>query len=119
MSIYGIEQTTELLVFLAKAASVTRRALEDDGKLSISDASKYVELIFPLITAITGIQEVPKELGDLDASEKEILLAAVKNNLDIHENDEAAVDAGLRVIFELVGFLKIVGVIKPSSPQVV
>lgn len=117
MSVYGIKETTELLVLLAKLASVTKKAIDDDGKLSLGDAAKFVELIFPLINAVTGIQEVPKELADLDSDEKDQLLEAVKSSLDLHENDEKAVEAGLSVIFELVGFLKIVGVISPSEIQ--
>ena len=116
MSVYGVEQLTELLIFLAKFASITKDAVDDDGKITLGDATKFVELIFPLINAITGIQEVPKELADLDPIEKNEIIAAVKASLDLYENDELAVETGLRVIFELVGFLKIVGVIKPAEP---
>ncbi len=117
MSLYGTEELTDLLVFLAKFASVMKDAVDDDGKIGITDAAKFVELIFPLIAAIKGIQEVPKELGDLDAIEKEELIIAVKNHLDLHENDVAAVEAGLQVIFGLLNFLTIVGVIKPAGFQ--
>jgi len=117
MSVYGTEQLTELMVFLAKFASTVKDAVDDDGKITIGDAAKFVELIFPLINAVTGIQEVPKELLDLDPIEKDELVAAVKANLDLYENDELAVESGLKTIFELVNFLKIVGVIKPAEPQ--
>lgn len=117
MSQYGTEQLTELMVFLAKFASTVKDAVDDDGKITLGDAAKFVELIFPLINAITGIQEVPKELGDLDPVEKEELIATIKANLDLYENDEEAVASALGIIFELVNFLKIVGVIKPAEPQ--
>jgi hypothetical protein len=118
MSIYGVEQLGELLVFLSRFASVARAAVEDDGKITIGDAASFVELIFPLISAVTGIQDIPKELSDLDPIEKDELVALVAANLDIYENDEAAVEAALKVIFELIGFLKIVGVVKPVDPGV-
>lgn len=117
MSVYGTEQLTELMVFLAKFASTVKDAVDDDGKITLGDAAKFVELIFPLINAVNGIQEVPKELLDLDPIEKDELIAAIKANLDLYENDELAVESGLKTIFELVNFLKIVGVIKPAEPQ--
>lgn len=117
MSIYGTEQLTDVMVFLAKFASTAKDAVEDDGKITLGDAAKFVGLLFPLIDAITQIQEVPKELTDLDPVEKEALLTEVKANLDLYENDELAVESALKVVFELFNFLKIVGVIKPEAPQ--
>jgi hypothetical protein len=116
MSVYGTEQLTDMMVFLAKFASTAKLAVEDDGKITIGDAAKFVGLLFPLIDAITQIQEVPKELKDLDPIEKEELIAEVKANLDIYENDELAIESALKVVFELFNFLKIVGVIKPVEP---
>lgn len=118
MSVYGTEQLTDVMVFLAKFASVAKDAVEDDGKVTIGDASKFIELIFPLINAVTQIQDVPKELKDLDPVEKEALIAEVKANLDLYENDEAAVESALLVVFELFNFLRIVGVVKPVEPSV-
>ena len=118
MSVYGTEQLTDLLVFLGKFASTARKAVQDDGKITLGDAAKFVELIFPLMAAITGIQEVPKEFADLDPIEKEQIIADFTATLDLHSNDEATAEAGLRVIFDLVEFLKLVGVIKPVEPPV-
>jgi hypothetical protein len=117
MSLYGTEQLTDLMVFLAKFASTIKDAVDDDGKITVGDAAKFVGLIFPLIDAITQIQEVPKELADLDAAEKDALIAEVKSNLELYENDELAVESALKVVFELFNFLKIVGVIKPAEPE--
>jgi len=117
MSVYGTEQLTDVMVFLSKFASAAKAAVVDDGKITIGDAAKFVVLLFPLIDAITQIQEVPKELKDLDPIEKEELIAEVKANLDLYENDELAVESALKVVFELFNFLKIVGVVKPEEPQ--
>ena len=112
MSVYGTKELTDLMTFLAKFASTIKLAVDDDGKITLGDAAKFVGLLFPLIESITGIQEVPKELKDLDPIEKQELLVAVKQYLEIAENDELAVESALKVIFELFNFLKIVGVIK-------
>jgi len=117
MSVYGTVQLTDVMVFLAQFASTAKAAVDDDGKITLGDAAKFVGLIFPLIEAVTGIQEVPKEMADLDPVEKAELLAAVKANLELYENDELAIESALNVIFELFNFLKIVGVIKPEEPQ--
>lgn len=113
MSVYGTEQLTDVMVFLAKFATITKQAIDDDGKITIGDAAKFVGVIFPLVNAITQIQEVPKELTDLDPIEKAELVAAIKENLEIAANDELAVESALKVVFELFNFLTIVGVIKP------
>jgi len=92
MSVYGTKQLTDVMVFLAKFASTAKLAVEDDGKITIGDAAKFVGLLFPLIDAITQIQEVPTELMDLDPVEREELLAAIQANLVLDGNDEAAVE---------------------------
>ena len=117
MSVYGTTQLTDVMVFLAKFASTAKAAVDDDGKITIGDAAKFVGLIFPLIEAVTQIQEVPKEIADLDPIEKDELLAVIKSNLELYENDELAIESALRVVFELFNFLNIVGVIKPEAPQ--
>jgi len=113
---YTNKETVEVFVFLAKFASVVKLAVDDDGKITLSDAPKFISIIFPLIDAITNIQEVPKEILDLDEAEINALIEAVKpelNNLNI--NDVKAVESGLKVIFELFNFLKITGAIKPVN----
>ena len=115
MSIYGTEQLMDVMIFLAKLATTSKQAIDDDGKITIGDAAKFVGLIFPLVNAITQIQEVPKELTDLDPIEKNELMLAIKENLEIAENDELAVESALKVVFELFNFLTIVGVIQPPT----
>lgn len=117
MSVYGTQQLTDVMVFLAKFASTAKAAVDDDGKITIGDASKFVGLIFPLIDAITQIQDVPKELADLDPVEKNELISVIKANLELNENDELAIESALKTVFELFNFLKIVGVVKPEAPQ--
>ena len=115
MSVYGTDNLSDLLVFLGKLASTAKQAVDNDGKISFKDAALFVELLFPAIAAITAIDQVPAELEDLDPSEQEAVMASFKNSLDLHENDELTAQAGLQVIFDLVEFLRIVGVFKSSE----
>ena len=117
ISMAGIQETEELLVALAKVASALKESFDDDGKLTISDATHFVTVIFPLIQGLGGINEVPAELADLDEVEKGTLVQAIKDNLILAENDEQAVEDGLAVLFALHKFLKTVGVIKPVAPD--
>lgn len=107
------KETTELLVALGKVATSVKQSIDDDGKITISDAYKFTDDVLPVLSGIKGIDQIPAEFKDgfdeLEKAEMKSELAAV---LELDENDEAAVDAGLDVIFSLQKFFKVSGVIK-------
>lgn len=112
---YGIKELTDVIVFLAKLSSTIKASLDDDGKITLGDAFKFTGLVFPLVDAITNIQDVPKEFLDMTPQEREAVLDAVRQHLDIASNDKEAVESALKVVFELFNFLRITGAIKPNN----
>lgn len=107
------KETTELLVALGKVATSIKQSVDDDGKITIGDAYKFADDIIPLFNGVSGINQLPGEFKDgfdeVEKAEMKTELAAV---LDLADNDELAVDAGLDVVFSLQRFLKVTGIIK-------
>jgi hypothetical protein len=73
MSQYGIDETKDVVKLLMSVAKGVQKSLADDGKLTFGDLGNFTDAIFKLVPAIQGIEKVPHELKDLDASEVEQL----------------------------------------------
>lgn len=109
------KETTEMLVALGKLATSVKQSLDDDGKITVSDAFNFTDDIIPLLTGIKDADKIPAEFADgFDAVEKEEMKKELAKVLELADNDQAAVDAGLEVIFALQSFLIVAGIIKPS-----
>lgn len=112
MSKVDAKETTEMLVALGKIATSIKQSKDDDGKITFTDAPKFVDDIFPLIEGVTGANKIPDEFKDgYDELEKAEMRTQLNEVLELADNDEAAVDAGLDVIFALNKFLTITGAI--------
>lgn len=107
------KETTELLVALGKVATSIKQSVDDDGKITIGDAYKFTDDIIPLFNGVKGINQIPAEFKDgFDEVEKAEMKSELAAVLEIADNDELAVDAGLDVVFALQRFLKVTGIIK-------
>lgn len=107
------KETTEMLVALGKIATSVKQSIDDDGKITIGDATKFMDDIFPLLAGIKGAEQIPLEFKDgYDDVEKAEMKTALAEVLEFGDNDEAAVDAGLEVIYALNKFFLAAGIIK-------
>lgn len=70
---YGIKETKELLDLGFSVAGAIKSSMAD-GKIGLEDLGQMMLVIPKLSPAFTNIALVPKELGDLDASEQKELL---------------------------------------------
>ncbi len=77
------DQTKEALSFLFDLSDAIRSSLAGDGKITISDAPKFLTPIRSAGKGIGGIQEVPKEISDLTEDELKDLTAFVSERFDI------------------------------------
>lgn len=112
MSKVDAKETTEMLVALGKIATSIKQSKDDDGKITFTDSTKFVDDIFPLIDGIKGANKIPAEFKDgYDELEKTEMRTQLSEVLELADNDEAAVDAGLDVIFALNKFLTVTGAI--------
>lgn len=98
---HGIQETKELVVFVARLSSSLGAALED-GKLGIVDMARLAPVLMKAGAALEGIDKVPVEMSDLDAAEREELIEAVKGELSLpQEKLEEAVFKCLSVASKL------------------
>ena len=112
MSKVNAKETTEMLVALGKIATSIKQSKDDDGKITFTDATNFVDDIFPLIDGIKDANKIPAEFKDgYDELEKAEMKTRLAEVLELADNDEAAVDAGLDVIFALNKFLTVTGAI--------
>jgi len=113
MGLISAKETTELLVALGKVATSIKQSIDDDGKITIGDAYKFTDDILPLLAGVKDVNQIPAEFKDgfdeLEKAEMKSELAAV---LELDGNDEAAVEAGLDLIFSLQKFFLVAGIMK-------
>lgn len=109
------KETTEMLVALGKLATSVKQSLDDDGKITISDAFNFTDDLIPILQGVKDANLIPAEFKDgYDELEKAEMKTALAEVLDVANNDEAAVDAGLDVVFALNNFFLVTGIIKPE-----
>ena len=97
----GVKETYDVLSLVAQLGTAISKATAD-GKLSLLDAPLFVGSLRAAVEAYANIAKVPAELKDLDATEKEYLVAKFKEELDL-ENDavEAFVEKGVEALAKL------------------
>lgn len=109
----GAKETTEMLVGCGKLATSIKQSLNDDGKITIGDAFKFTDDILPLLSGVKDADKIPAEFKDgYDDLEKGEMKIALGEVLEIGENGEAVVDAGLDLIYALNNFLIVAGIVK-------
>jgi hypothetical protein len=82
-----VKETTELLGFLFDLADATQASIKDDGKITFTDVPKFLAVAWKAPLAFGGIQEVPKELKELDDEGREAIIEFVRRRFDL-PNDQ-------------------------------
>lgn len=111
------KETAEAVYAVGKVVSSIKKAKEDDGKLTAGDAMHFVDDVLPTINGVIGSNKIPAEFKDgYSQEDKEQIRTAWNEGSDLYENDEAAVNKVLDIIYDFNELLVIVGVIKPEAP---
>jgi len=112
----GIQETKDVVKFVIRLGEAGAKSLED-GKFSVSDLSNFINAAGALPAAIGGIGSVPAELKDMDVDERAELLAYIKEEFDIaEENIEAVVEKALTAVIGLFDLIKeIIALTKASA----
>lgn len=79
---YGVKETTEAIIFFCKLTNGLEGALED-GEVGFTDVTELYGPLQSAPDAFTGIGDIFKEMGDLDAEEKQLLVDTVAKELDL------------------------------------
>lgn len=81
----GTQDLEEAIDFAFNLADAVESSLED-GKISLTDAPKFLKTFMSSAKAIEGINNIPAEIGDLDEEELERIVAKVKERFDIDDD---------------------------------
>lgn len=65
----SIKETKEVIDFGLAVGSGIAQALQDDGKITLADITKFMPAVLALPAAILDVQKVPVELKDLSQEE--------------------------------------------------
>lgn len=97
--VYGIEETKQVLSVLCIIVNlaVTWRGITLDGIYKL-----LMQVLPGLVQAIEGIGDVPREIGDLEATEAYELIHLVRDKLDLPDDAmELIAEQAFRVTAEL------------------
>lgn len=101
----GIQETKELVVFVARLATSVDASLAD-GKVGVDDAAQLMAPLMAIPAAFAGITEFPAEVADLDPAEAEELKEAIKAELDLRGDAvEVIVEEAIGAAFQLAGVI--------------
>ena len=104
--LYGTIQTKEMLDFVFTLTKSIDKAMQD-GKLDYNDIITIIPAFMKIGLALKGVEEIPKELGDLDKKEMEDLKKYVRDNFDIsNDKVEKFIIIAFDVIFALLPLLQ-------------
>lgn len=86
-----------------------------DGQLDVSDLGYLLDPLGKLPGSITGAKEALTQVKDLDAAERDDVLAWAKASYDIADDElEQKVEAGLELALSVAKFL---GELQDEDPQ--
>lgn len=106
---YGIEELKDAVKAVCSLGNAIAASLADDGKITLGDATKFIGVVISLPAAISGIQEVPKELADLTEEEKLEIITLVETELEVGDKAEEVTVKILNIVYEiksLIDFVK-------------
>ena len=84
--VLGIKETKEILTFGFDLLEAILKSLEDKKFSIVTDAPRFVPVIFSAAKAFSGIELVKEELKDLTPEEQEELITELKARFDL-KND--------------------------------
>ncbi len=105
----GIKESAELLEFLGAFASQTDAVLAD-GKVGTTELIGYWTTLTKVKPAIEGLKAVPRELADLDDTERFFLVSVLADVLKMRRTDvELIFEDGFDLALRNAQFIKRVG----------
>ena len=111
----GIKESSELLRFLGSFATVTDQVLAD-GKVDFVELTQYFNTILTVKSAVEGIKDVPIEMADLTADERNQLTAVLAESLKLRNAQaETLTEEGFDLAVRFVQFIVKVGKAKRQT----
>jgi len=107
----GTKDLEEAVDFAFNIADAIEESLED-GKITIGDAPKFLKTFITSAGAVEGINNVPAQIGDLDADELERIVTKIKARFDIDDDKleqyiEEAFTAGVNLAVSIKNIMSL------------
>ncbi|MEW6196807.1 MAG: hypothetical protein AB1521_16795 [Bacteroidota bacterium] len=103
---FGIEETKDVVVFGISLANSIIKAFRD-GNITLIDIPLFIAPITRLPSALSGINMVPFEIGDIEKFELQQLTTFVKENLDVDEREaKNIIELSLLMIYDIYDLIK-------------
>lgn len=101
----GIKELKELVVFVAALASAADKATQDG--LGYEDAALFVPVLLKAPEAFQGLDKAKLELANLNQAEVAELNEALKQELDLVDDQlEGLVEKALSILVQLYGLIE-------------
>jgi hypothetical protein len=98
---FGIDETKDVVEFGISLANSLIHAF-NDAKITLTDVPYFIAPMTKLPSALSGINMVPFEVGDIQKFELQKLTDFVKENLDIdHKKARNIIEYSLLVIYDI------------------
>ena len=105
--VLGIKETKEVLNFGFDLLEAIIKSLEDKKFSIVTDAPRFVPVIFSAAKAFSGIELVKEELKDITEEEQQELIAELKKRFDLkNDNVEILIEDVLDHVFLTVKLAK-------------
>ena len=106
---FDVTQTKEVIVAVVGLANATKKSLDDDGKITITDIGNFVGVTPSLVKAISEIHFVPSELNDLQDDEILELISVVKDELEWADDAvvKTLIDQGLKIVLAVKQIIEV------------
>ncbi len=103
---FGIEETKDVVVFGISLANSIIKAFRD-GNITLIDIPLFIAPLTKLPSALSGINMVPFEIGDIEKFELQQLITFVKENLDVDEREaKNIIELSLLMIYDIYDLIK-------------
>ncbi|HRO08566.1 MAG TPA: hypothetical protein PK047_06835 [Saprospiraceae bacterium] len=81
----GKTELEELISFVFDVSDAIIASLEDDGRVTLKDAPKFLKPILNSAKAFGGIHQIPAEIADLDDEELQELIGVIRKRFEIKD----------------------------------
>ena len=104
----GIEETKDVVLFGVKFANAIIASFAD-GKITAGDIMNFINPMFKLPGAMSGLNRVPVELADLDQNELTELIELVMDELECESpKAKKIVEESIRAMFAIFELVKVI-----------
>lgn len=112
---YDPTQLDEALYALAVLLNAGKASIDDDGKITIGDASHFLGAIIPVWKGIKDAQLALVDIAEMTPEQKDASKQKFLEALEFHPLDENAFDKALDALYTVLTLLIAFGVFKPVA----